>query len=246
MKRFKISFSKRDIVYLCIILLLAIALSLTLVLLMTDKNDGSGGAEKSYYDLKCESFSVQNANLAKGQIAFIGDSITDLYALDGYYSDLPLATYNRGISGDTTEGVLKRLEVSLFDIKPSAVVLMIGTNDVGWGREKGEIINTYRDIVDEIYKKLPDVKLYCMSIIPMGKDLFGYGGIDVNLATEKIIEINSEIEKIALAKGATYVDLFSLLADENNYLIKKYTDDNLHLNDEGYKIWTAALKEKLQ
>ena len=70
---------------------------------------------EAYYNRKCLAYSVENANYSKEQIVFIGDSITDLYTLDSYYS-LTLATYNRGIGGDTTEGVLKRLDVSLSSI----------------------------------------------------------------------------------------------------------------------------------
>ena len=120
----------------------------------------------SYYDVKCQSFSAQNADLAKGQIVFIGDSITDLYALDDHYSDLPLECYNRGISGDTTSGVIDRLKVSLYDIDPSIVVLMIGANDINAGLGEYGMMNRYAQIIDGIYANLPGVELYCMSIIP--------------------------------------------------------------------------------
>lgn len=236
--------SKKDIIYISIILLLAIALTVVSVLAFNAKKNGE--EEKSYYDLKCASYAVQNANLAEGQIVFIGDSITDLYALDKYYADLPRAVYNRGIGGDTTEGVLKRLDVSLFDIKPSAVVLMIGTNDVNAKRENEDILYTYRQIVNRIRIELPDAELYCMSIIPQGKGLEVHGAVDVDLSTEKILALNPEIQSIAEEKGGVYVDLFPLIADENNHLIENYSDDALHLNDAGFEIWTEILKPKLR
>ena len=100
----------------------------------------------SYYENKCLAFSLENANYSKGQIIFIGDSITDGYPLDSYYGDLNLKTYNRGIGGDRTSGVYRRLKVSLYDLKPTKVILMIGINDINSGETNDEIIANYSQI----------------------------------------------------------------------------------------------------
>ena len=205
----------------------------------------AGNNPQDYYDSKCQSYAVQNANLAKGQIVFIGDSMTDLYFLDDHYADLPLASYNRGIGGDTTSGVLQRLKVSIFDIQPSVVVLMIGTNDINGGIDSDEILQRYETIIDSIYTVLPEVDLYCMSIIPQNKDLETYTNIRVDKTTPVILEINPRIQALAESKGATYLDLFSLLADERNLLIQAYSDDGIHLNENGLSVWTALLKPYL-
>ena len=205
----------------------------------------AGTNPQDYYHSKCQSYAVQNANLAKGQIVFIGDSITDLYILDDHYADLPLASYNRGIGGDTTSGVLQRLKVSIFDIQPSVVVLMIGTNDINGGIDSDEILQRYETIIDSIYTVLPEVDLYCMSIIPQNKDLETYTNIRVDKTTPVILEINPRIQALAESKGATYLDLFSLLADERNLLIQAYSDDGIHLNENGLSVWTALLKPYL-
>lgn len=210
-----------------------------------ENTEGSGTLYQEYYDNKCHSYAVQNANLAKGQIVFIGDSITDLYILDDHYADLPLASYNRGIGGDTTSGVLHRLKVSVFDIAPSVVVLMIGTNDINGGIDNDEILQRYTSIIDSIYATLPEVDLYCMSIIPQNKDLETYTQIQVDLTTAAILAINPRIQALAESRGATYLDLFSLLADENHLLIQSYSDDGIHLNQNGLSVWTALLKPYL-
>lgn len=199
-----------------------------------------------YYNNKCQSYATQNVNLAKGQIVFIGDSITDLYILDQHYADLPLATYNRGIGGDTTQGVLNRLKVSAFDIAPSVIVLMIGTNDINGNCEKAGIFERYEKIIDEIYKNLPDVTLFCMSVIPQNEVLETYSAIKVENTTKIIFEVNAHIKALAREKGATYLDVFSLLADENDRLIKEYSDDGLHLNEKGLTVWTNLLKPYLE
>ena len=200
----------------------------------------------SYYDSKCLLFSSQNANLTKGQIVFIGDSIIDLYVLNDHYADLPLECYNRGISGDTTFGVLNRLKLSLYDIDPSIVVLMIGTNDINGGLGEDGIMERYEQIVDDIHTNLPGVELYCMSIIPQNSQLEEYTSIRIDHTTPRIISVNSRICQLAEEKGATYLDLFPSIADGNNHLIREYSDDGIHLNFAGLSVWTNLIKPYLE
>ena len=206
----KSKINMRKIITISVITTLILVIILLVILLyLKEKNE--------YYIEKCDSFEVQNFNLSDGQIVFVGDSITDLYLLDNYYSDLNLACYNRGISGDSTLGVLNRLDVSIFDINPSIIVLMIGTNDINGGRSVDSTISNYKKIVDEIYEELPNVKLYCMSIIPQNKELEEYTNLKVDVNNKKIIEANKQIHKICQENNAIYLDLYSKLLDENNY-----------------------------
>lgn len=238
----KYSLSKKDFVYLAVIFLLVVALTLVSVLFANSKKK----TEPSYYDMKCNSFSAQNFNLSKGQIVFIGDSITDFYPLDDFYADLPLATYNRGIGGDTTEGVLNRLKVSLYDLQPSKIVLMIGTNDVNGRKSHESTVTNYRRILQNIRENLPSVELYCMSLIPLNDVLETYANIDTEESTRRILALNTEIPTLAEEFNATYLNIFPLLADENNRLIETYSDDGLHLNTAGFQVWTALIKPYLQ
>lgn len=200
-----------------------------------------------YYNGKCESFRLQNANLSQGQIVFIGDSITDLYPLDDYYAELELATYNRGISGDVTQGVLDRLEVSLFDLKPSKIVLLIGTNDINWSVDPSTLLENYDRIITTIRERLPQTELYCVSIIPQNEMLERYSAIDVDQTTPVIMAVNEQIRKLAQEReNVTYVDLFSQLSDEGNRLIEAYSDDGLHLNQNGFAVWTNLIKPYLK
>lgn len=232
--------TKKDIIYLSIIGVLLILLGFLLVKAIMNKSNSF----EAYYNRKCLAYSVENANYAKGQIIFIGDSITDLYTLDEYYK-LPLATYNRGIGGDTTEGVLKRLDVSLFDLKPKAVVLMIGTNDVNGRKDEDGIIDRYEKILKSIKDHLPDTLVYVMSIIPQNSDIGTYSSIDYKDSNEIITRLNEQINSLVTKYSYTYLDLFSLLLNDDG-LNKNYSDDGLHLNKEGFIIWTNLLKPYLE
>ena len=221
-----------------IIIILSIAvLILGIVLLINDS--------KSYHNEKCREFAKENLTFSKGQIVFLGDSITDLCELDNYYEDLELKLYNRGISGDTTIDLKNRLDVSAFEIEPSIIVLMIGTNDINWGRSINAIMETYEEIVSEIYNRLPNVKLYVMSVIPQNKDLESYTPFNIDTHLPRIIELNQEITKLSTKYDFTYIDLYPSLLDSDGYLDKKYSDDGLHLNHNGFIVWSNILKPHL-
>ena len=234
------------LIYIMIIVILTVVIFGFAFKFQINSEVDAKNPHQQYYQDKCDSYKVQNINLSKEQIVFIGDSITDLYPLDDYYADLDLATYNRGIAGDSTEGVLKRLDVSLFDIKPSKVVLLIGTNDINGNIESSKIIANYKKIIDKIKMELPNTYIYCVSIIPQNFTLETYTNIKVEKTTKTILEINSKIkDMVANEEKVRYIDLFPLLADSNNMLIKKYSDDGIHLNAAGFEVWTNLIKPYL-
>ena len=199
---------------------------------------------QDYYDKKVAQFTMENANFSKGQIVFIGDSITDLYHLDDYYQDLPLRTYNRGIGGDVTGMLLKRIQVSLYDLEPTKVVLMIGINDINGGVSTDTILGNYDNILKGIKTKLPSTKVYTMSILPINNDLPDY--IDVDKSTERIISINEEIKTMSSNYSYQYMDLFSLVKDDNDHLKKEYSLDGIHLSEQGFVTWTNLIKPELK
>ena len=233
--------TKKDCFYLAIILLLVSAITTTAIL------SSVPAEEESYFDRKCAAFEMENANYSRGQIVFVGDSITDLYPLDDYYADLSLACYNRGIGGDTTEGVLARIQTSLFDLAPATIVLMIGTNDVGLRRENKDILKNYQSILRQIKEKLPSAKLYCISVIPQGEPLRTMLGADfIDESNRRIIDLNAGIRTLAAEYGGCYLDLHSLLLNEDQLLAEPYSYDGIHLSEAGFVVWTALLKPYLQ
>ena len=233
----------KDIIYLIIIVLLVAAtvtMSVLYAKLRAEKKEAP-----SYYDQKCAAFALENANLSEGQIVFIGDSITDGYRLNNYYNDLPLATYNRGIGGDVTAGVINRLKLCLYDLKPTKIVLMIGINDINSGVTDEQLKANYETILAGIKQNLPTTEVFCLSILPMQQKVEAYG-VNLTTATARIKAMNGEIQTLAAAKGYHYVDLYTPFSDGNDRMIESYSDDGLHPNTAGYVAWTSVLKPLLQ
>ncbi len=244
---------KKNLIYVSIIAALFIATTLVSVFLgiYAHKNNLLNELilfqeNQTYYNNKCDSFKIQNKNLSNNQIVFIGDSITDGYKLDNFYNSLPLATYNRGINGDSTGGVLKRLQTSLFDIKPSKVVIMIGINDINANKSETEIISNYEEILTQISTNLPTTQVYCMSILPINSQIEANTNIKVETSTPKILSINPRILNLCQTFNYSFVDMFTQFADSNNQLKETYSTDGIHLNDAGYQVWTNQLIDLLK
>ena len=241
-----------NIIFLSVISLLISVVVLSLFLYKSKTKIKISEKELEYsqisnYDKKIYSFLTQNKNASQGQIVFIGDSITDYYHPDDYYADLPLATYNRGIAGDTTKWLFGRIKLSLYDIAPSKVVLMIGINDINSKKDNQYIIEMYEKILDGIKQNLPTTEVYCMSVLSLNSKRLNYvKDIDINAEIDQIKDFNVLLENLVSKKDYTYVDLFSQTIDENGFLMSEYSDDGIHLNSNGYEVWTNIVKPYLQ
>lgn len=201
-------------------------------------NDKNLTAYENYFNKKLHQYE-RKRGIKEGQIIFVGDSITDHLEYDKFYPNLPLKYYNRGIGMDTTGGLLNRMDISIYDLKPSIVVLLIGINDFyGNGYHEpapnDQIITNYKKILDGINTKLPDTKVIIQSISPIhGGDSENPSPHDFN---PRIVVVNKALETIATEYGYRYVDIFSkLIVEVEGEMIMndKYVSDGLHPNDEG-------------
>lgn len=170
---------------------------------------------------------------------FLGDSITDFYDLDKYYEGINVV--NSGISGNTTKDILKDMNNRVYRYNPSKVFLLIGTNDIQQDFSKDEIVNNIKEILNNIKDKRKYSELYLESIYPV--DEAKKGSED---RTNKVIkEINSELKSFCKDSNIKYIDLYSKLVDHDDILSDDYSNDGLHLNDEGYEVVTSEIKKYL-
>src|SRR5690606_20941874 len=122
------------------------------------------------FTFKINAFTKQNNFVTKGGIVFVGDSITQDYNVYEYFSNLHV--YNRGIGGDTTVGLKTRLDVSIFDLNPKTVILMIGTNDLALLKTTPETVaKNIEEIIQIIKAKMPEVKIILQSIYPVNESM---------------------------------------------------------------------------
>ncbi|OQP62808.1 sialate O-acetylesterase [Niastella vici] len=177
---------------------------------------------------------------SKKDIIFLGNSITQ--GVDWAELLQNKHARNRGISGDITYGVLERLS-EVTEGQPAKVFVLIGINDIEHNIPDSLIVNNYRRIIRQIKAESPRTKIYFHTLLPVNNEFTQFKK-HYN-KDEHILFVNTELKKIAAEENITLIDLHPHFLDAANKLDKKYTQDGLHLNAEGYKVWAGILKQYL-
>lgn len=179
---------------------------------------------------------VQNT---KQKIVFVGDSITDRYDLNQYYQYDNKIVINSGISGYKTTNMISRFHNLIEQHQADKLFLMIGTNDLGSGTENDVIVNNIKTIIEMIKEKSSKTKIYLESIYPVNLEK---RPTDKNRNNEDIRYINTQLKKYCAENNIIYLDVYSILQDVDGNLKSEYTEDGLHLNNDGYDVITNYLK----
>ena len=166
-------------------------------------------------------------------VVFLGDSITQFWkSLPQAFPDLKVV--NRGISGDTTRGVLYRLDPDVLSLEPEAIVLLIGTNDIGSGADPRDTSDNIKEILKRIRKKYPKMPIIVCEVMPSSEKQ--------QRPAATIESLNQLIKKDVKHKSHVYLcDTWSIYAQPDGDVSKDIFPDLLHPNTTGYAMWTAAL-----
>lgn len=167
-------------------------------------------------------------------VVFLGDSITQGWGPLLAQSFPGLKMVNRGISGDTTRGVLYRLDADVLSLDPKAIVLLIGTNDLGAGGDPADAADNIGAIIKAIHEKYPHMPVIVCEVMPSSEKQ--------HRPAAKIEQLNSLIKKKVRWHSHVYLcDTWSIFADANGDSPKDIFPDLLHPNATGYTKWVTAL-----
>ena len=195
-----------------------------------------------------EKHDANKAVAAAGDIdvLFMGDSITDFWrnaegpfagkpVFDRYWGGMKVANF--GIAGDTTQGVLYRLQNGEGEgFSPKAIMLMIGTNNTR-ANSAAEIAEGIGAIVLELQKDFPEAKLLLLGIFQRSTP--------VDPVRAQIAEINSLISKLHDGGRVHYLDIGKVFLDASGNIPLDVMSDGLHPTTKGYELWAAAVQEPL-
>jgi lysophospholipase L1-like esterase len=169
----------------------------------------------------------------------MGNSLTELFDLRILGDSTIL---NRGITGDFSEGLLKRLD-EVISLKPSKLFIEIGINDLVEHVPNKEICRNYRALIERVRRESPETRIYMQSLLPVRmKSSIFTSSEDVN---ETIKEQNESYKKLATEMNVTYINLYDNFV-MNNEINPRLTWDGIHLVDEGYEIWKGLLSPFLK
>lgn len=184
----------------------------------------------TYYHQRVTHF--QSLPQTKGDIIFAGNSITDGAEWYELFNDVRIK--NRGISGDVSAGVIKRLD-EITSRKPAKVFLMIGVNDLARNVSTDSLVKNILWIASYIRQQIPSTQLYVQSILPVN-DVYGKFETHTNKG-DKIKQVNVQLGQNASSYHYTYMDLYSHFTDTNGKMNATLTNDGLHLKGEAYLLW---------
>ncbi|HVT71613.1 MAG TPA: GDSL-type esterase/lipase family protein [Lacunisphaera sp.] len=168
-------------------------------------------------------------------IVFVGDSITEgWHTLQKDFASLPVKVVNRGIGGDTTPNLLYRLPDDVLSLHPRALVLLIGTNDLGEHTPPADIADNLKVFMRRVRAEYPRIPIAWCLVMPRG------GG---DTYPERIHQLNDLIAKLAARdRRVTLVDTFAPLAQADGTSRPEYfVKDRLHLNPAGYEVWRSVM-----
>jgi beta-glucosidase len=179
-------------------------------------------------------------------VAFVGDSITELWLLGG--EDVwqeriaPLNAVNLGVSADQTQHVLWRLQNGHFDgLNPKVTVIMAGTNNIEPGPfadSPVEIVEGIASIVDEVLTRAPESKVLLLALFPR-KDVSA-SLLDVHA------QVNRRLAAIAWPENVRFLDITEAFLEPDGTLSDYVMWDYLHLTSEGYERWANAMVPVLE
>jgi lysophospholipase L1-like esterase len=165
------------------------------------------------------------------RIAFVGDSITASGDWDSWFPEV--AAINLGVSGDTTDALLDRVE-EIVSAHPDDICLLIGTNDLGKNLSVEHLVRNIELLLVELRQELPESRILVQSILPRGAQF-----------ADVLREANIHLRQFAPTVHAGFVDLWPALADERGAMRPEFSPDELHLSDAGYQAWLAELRPAL-
>lgn len=191
---------------------------------------------------KLENFNFLNQRVLPNNIVFAGDSITEGYQFQEFFPGVII--YNRGISGITSEQLLTNIKEHIFNLKPSKLFLLIGTNDIHKDIQPKETIDNILNICQQINKFNKDIIVNVISVYPVNEDK-KYVDMVSERRNDLIKDINLKVKtQLSNYQNTNFIDLYDELI-ENNNLSEKYTYDGLHLNMAGYEKVSKLLNKYL-
>jgi lysophospholipase L1-like esterase len=181
---------------------------------------------------------AKQADGDRGSLVFLGDSITQGWG-DNLASSFPGAKVaNRGISGDTTRGVLIRLKEDVLSLRPAGVVLLIGTNDLEEQADPETIAGNLKLILAELKGHDAKMPVVLCQVFP--------SSASKKRPAEQIKKVNQLYA--AAVKGdkqVTFIETWPLFADGQGDAKKEEFPDLLHPNKAGYAKWASAVRPVL-
>jgi lysophospholipase L1-like esterase len=168
----------------------------------------------------------------QGAVVFLGDSITSQWNLTPAFPGYKVA--NRGIAGDTTRGMLCRLEDNVLALRPKAMVLLGGINDL-FGPGTPETIGANLRSILELARKTSDMPIFVCEVLPCR-----------GRPRERVMATNAALAKVAGDFANVYlIKTHAPLLKADGAQDESLFPDGTHPNEAGYAVLQKTLASAL-
>ncbi|MCY3023257.1 MAG: SGNH/GDSL hydrolase family protein [Planctomycetota bacterium] len=187
-------------------------------------------------DIKQYEAADQKTPPPKGAILFVGSSTIRMWKT--LEKDMaPLTVMNRGFGGSQVSDVVYYADRIVIPYQPKSIVFYAGDNDLASGKQPAQILDGFKAFVEKVRTALPDVPIYFFSIKPSpSRAKLWPTAQDAN----KLVQ-----EYAQKATGVTYVDVATEMLKDGQARPELFLKDMLHMNADGYAIWTRIVKAAL-
>ncbi len=194
---------------------------------------------KKYAD---ENMRLKSRASSEKRVVFMGNSITESWqSIDSSF--FAGRNYiNRGISGQTTPQMLLRFRQDVIDLKPAAVVILAGINDIAENTGPTTLEAIFGNIVSMVeLARANHIRVVLCSVLP-AYDFPWHPGLH---PAEKVVKLNAMIKSYAAKNNIVYVDYYSPMVDERKCLKSELTRDGVHPTLAGYKIMEPLVEKAI-
>lgn len=173
----------------------------------------------------------------KGGVVFVGSSSIRMWNLEKWFPKLkPL---NRGFGGSEVEDSLHFADRLVLKHEPRTIVMYAGDNDIAKGKSPQRVFDDFKAFVKKVHKSQPKTKIVYIAIKP---SIARWKLVGKMREANKLIREYTEKHKLL-----EYADIDTpMIGDDGEPREDVFLKDGLHLNEKGYEMWTAVLKEKLE
>lgn len=170
-------------------------------------------------------------------VLFLGSSSIRMWRTHDSFPNLPVI--NRGFGGSHICDVIYFADRVLLPYKPRVIVFYAGDNDIAAGKSARRVLDDYRRLVDLVHQRLPATKIIFLAIKPSTQRWSFWP--ETKRANELIRAFSQADKRLLFADAAT-----PLLRPDGSPDDSLFLNDKLHLNPQGYELWTRALAPLLQ
>ena len=147
---------------------------------------------------------------------------------------------NRGIIGDDSRGISKRLN-QILPYNPSKIFFECGTNDLSHGWTVERIFQGVVNVIETIRTTCPQTKLYVQSLLPLNEKVGVWKLLKGK--DDMIIQLNEKLKEYCNDNNLVFIDLYHPLLGVNaKEMHADYCRDGLHLSNKGYEVWANIIR----